>query len=60
MPIAIPRPEERPQVEERLRKMVQRWPQVSGYHLNPEPEVVEGIVQGLTRSVMAYGYPYCP
>ena len=60
MPIAIPRPEERPQVEERLRKMVQRWPQVSGYHLNPEPAVVEGIVQGLVRSVMAHGYPYCP
>ena len=51
---------ERPMVEERLRKMVRRWPQVSGYHLQPDPEVVEGIVQGLVRSVMAHGLPYCP
>jgi len=58
--LPVPSPEDRPKVEARLRKMVQRWPQVSGYHLNPDPTVVEGIVQGLVRSVMALGYPYCP
>jgi ferredoxin-thioredoxin reductase catalytic chain len=58
--LPIPKPEERPQVEARLRKMVQRWPEVSGYHLNPDPVVVEGIVQALVRSVMRTGYPYCP
>ncbi len=58
--ISIPTPEERPQVVERLRKMVRRWPSVSGYHLHPDSTVVEGIVQGLVRSTMAYGFPYCP
>ena len=56
----VPSPEDRPKVEARLRKMVQRWPRVSGYYLNPEPTVVEGIVQGLVRSAMAFRYPYCP
>ncbi len=56
----IPDPEERPQIEERLRKMIRRWPQVSGYRLHPDPMVVEGIVQGLVRSVMRHGFPYCP
>jgi ferredoxin-thioredoxin reductase catalytic subunit/glutaredoxin len=40
--------------------MVRRWAQVTGYHLNPEPAVVEGIVQALVRHTLAYGYPYCP
>jgi ferredoxin-thioredoxin reductase catalytic chain len=59
-PAQSPRPEDRPKVEERLHKMVQRWPEVSGCHLNPEPEVVEGIVQALVRHNMRYGVPYCP
>jgi len=40
--------------------MVRRWAAVSEYHLNPDPQVVEGIVQSLVRSVMARGFPYCP
>ena len=48
------------QVEERLFRMVHRWPQVSGYHLNPDPDIVAGIVRALTRSALAYGVPYCP
>ena len=47
-------------VEARLRKMVERWPTVSGYRLNPDPTVVDGIVKGLVRSSISYGYPYCP
>jgi ferredoxin-thioredoxin reductase catalytic subunit len=60
MPVSTPKEDERPRIVERLRKMVQRWPSVSGYHLNPDPTVVEGVVQGLVRSVMAHGVPYCP
>ena len=52
--------EDRPQVEQRVRKMVVRWPRLRGYHLNPEGAVVEGIVQGLVRSAMTYGVNYCP
>jgi ferredoxin-thioredoxin reductase catalytic subunit len=40
--------------------MVRRWPEVTGYRLNPEPEVVDGIVRALVRSTMEHGYPYCP
>ena len=40
--------------------MVQRYVEVSGYHLNPEPVVVHGIVQGLVRNVLRYGVSYCP
>ena len=58
--LPIPRPEERPQVVARLRKMVRRWPRVSGYHLNPDEAIVEGIVQSLVRSTMTHGYPFCP
>jgi ferredoxin-thioredoxin reductase catalytic subunit len=56
----IPAPEDRPKVEERLRNATRRWCEITGYHLNPEEAVVEGIVQALVRSTMTYGYPYCP
>ncbi len=52
--------EDRSRIEERLRKMVHRWPEVSGYHLNPEDEVVEGLVRALARSQMQHGRSYCP
>ena len=58
--VNVPSPQDRPAIEERLRKMVRRWPEVSVYHLNPDETVVEGIVQGLVRSVLARGLPYCP
>ena len=47
--LPIPGPEERPKVEERLRRMVRRWPEVSGCLLQPDPDTVEGIVQALVR-----------
>lgn len=56
----VARLQPRAMVEARLRKMVERWPAVSGYRLNPDPTVVDGIVKGLVRSSIAYGYPYCP
>lgn len=52
--------EERNQIVERLRKMVQRWPEVSGCRLQPDASVVEGIIQGLARSQVAHGLSYCP
>ncbi len=58
--LPLPRPEDRPKVEERLHKMVRRWPEVSGYRLQPDPDVVEGIVQALVRSTMMHGLGYCP
>ncbi|MBM3190610.1 MAG: hypothetical protein FJZ90_18075 [Chloroflexi bacterium] len=48
------------QIEARLHRMVRRWPEVSGYHLNPDADIVAGIVRALTRSSVAYGVPYCP
>lgn len=56
----LPGEEERNQISERLRKMVQRWPKVSGCYLQPDPSVVEGIIQGLVRSQLAHGFSYCP
>jgi ferredoxin-thioredoxin reductase catalytic subunit/glutaredoxin len=47
-------------IEARLRRMVQRWPDISGYRLNPDAEIVEGIIRALARSTTLYGYPYCP
>lgn len=58
--LPLPRPEDRLKIEERLRKMVRRWPEVSGYRLQPDPDVVEGIVQALARSTMMHGRGYCP
>jgi len=58
--LPIPGPEERPKVEERLRRMVRRWPEVSGCLLQPDPDTVEGIVQALVRSTMLHGRAYCP
>ncbi len=52
--------EDRDRIEARLRRMVERWPQVSGCHLNPDAAVVESIIQVLVRSTLRYGYPYCP
>jgi len=48
------------QIFERLRKMVHRWPEVSGCYLQPEAHVVEGIIHGLARSQMMFGHSYCP
>jgi len=48
------------QIVERLRKMVHRWPEVSGCYLQPEAHVVEGIIHGLARSQMMFGHSYCP
>lgn len=45
---------------ERLHRMVRRWTERTGYRLNPEPEVVEGIIQALARSSTTHGVPYCP
>ena len=56
----LPGEEERNQIVERLRKMVHRWPEVSGCYLQPDATVVEGIIQGLTRSQLAHGLSYCP
>lgn len=52
--------EEENRIIERLRKMVQRWPAVSGCYLQPDPNIVEGIIQGLARSQLTHGYSYCP
>jgi ferredoxin-thioredoxin reductase catalytic subunit len=52
--------EQRNQIVERLRKMVHRWPEVSGCYLQPDASVVEGVIQGLARSKLAHGFSYCP
>ena len=57
---SLSRPTDRARVEARLRKMVERWPQVSGCLLQPDPTIVEGILQALVRSTMQHGLGYCP
>jgi ferredoxin-thioredoxin reductase catalytic subunit/glutaredoxin len=59
-PLSRPDAAERPQIVARLQRMVERWPQVSGCHLNPDPVVVRGIVGALAQSVLDTGYSYCP
>ncbi|HHX42389.1 MAG TPA: hypothetical protein GX714_00155 [Chloroflexi bacterium] len=57
---SLSRPTDRARVEARLRKMVERWPRVSGCLLQPDPTIVEGILQALVRSTMQHGLGYCP
>ena len=59
-PLKQPDATERERILERLNRMVRRWPEVSGCHLNPDPVVVEGVVGALAQSVLDSGYSYCP
>lgn len=59
-PLKQPDATERERIIERLNRMVRRWPEVSGCHLNPDPVVVEGVVGALAQSVVETGYSYCP
>lgn len=44
----------------RARKFVQRYAEISPYHLNPDSVVVENIIRGLVRNKIKYGHWYCP
>jgi ferredoxin-thioredoxin reductase catalytic subunit len=55
-----PNTQQRSEIEARIRKMVKRWPDVSGYHLNPDEIVVKGVTNALVNSAMAHGFNYCP
>lgn len=48
------------ELTERSRRMALRYAEVSPYRLNPKREVWEGIVRGLARQALTFGWPYCP
>jgi len=45
---------------ESLIKNYQDYAQKNGFSLNPNKEVVEGIVKGLLKNEEKYGQRYCP
>jgi ferredoxin-thioredoxin reductase catalytic subunit len=51
---------EKEKVLDRARKLVQRYVEISPYHLNPDPVVVENVVRGLAENMIKYGRWYCP
>lgn len=44
----------------RARHMAQWYASHSPYHLNPDPNVWEGIVKTIGRQAHTFGFPYCP
>jgi ferredoxin-thioredoxin reductase catalytic subunit len=45
---------------DRARRMAVRYAEVSPYHLNPREDIWHGIVQGIGRQALTFGWPYCP
>ena len=44
----------------RARRAALRYAEISPYRLNPRQEVWEGIVSGIARQAVTYGWPFCP
>ena len=45
---------------ERARRMAIRYAEVSLFSLNPDPAVWQGIVRGIGRQAVTFGWPFCP
>jgi ferredoxin-thioredoxin reductase catalytic subunit len=45
---------------DRARRAALRYEEISPYSLNPKQEVWEGIVRGLARQAVTFGWPFCP
>ena len=45
---------------EQLRVVLDRQAEVSGYHLNPDPDMALMLLRGLVMNLDRYGYPGCP
>jgi len=44
----------------RARRAALRYAEISPYRLNPKREVWEGIVSGIARQAITFGWPFCP
>jgi len=44
----------------RARRAALRYAEISPYRLNPRRDVWEGIVSGIARQAVTFGWPFCP
>ncbi|MFX1485829.1 MAG: ferredoxin-thioredoxin reductase catalytic domain-containing protein [Promethearchaeota archaeon] len=45
---------------ERVRRRAESDAKTRGYYLNPDPDFLKGLLEGLNRNEERYGYPSCP
>lgn len=45
---------------EQVRKRAEADAQTYGYHLTPDPDLLQGLLEGLKVNEERYGYPSCP
>ncbi|MHA1209800.1 MAG: ferredoxin-thioredoxin reductase catalytic domain-containing protein [Candidatus Freyarchaeota archaeon] len=45
---------------EKVRRRVESEAKSRGYYLNPDPEFLRGLLEGLKENEERYGYPSCP
>ena len=45
---------------DRARRMALRHVEVSPCRLNPNPAIWKGIVRGIGRQAVTFGWPFCP
>jgi ferredoxin-thioredoxin reductase catalytic chain len=45
---------------EKVRQKAEADAKTYGYHLNPDPEFLKDLLEGLKRNEERYGYPSCP
>jgi len=44
----------------KMKKFAEKYAEKSGYRLNPDPEILEMILEGLVNNKEEYGRQYCP
>lgn len=45
---------------ENIKKRVENDAKANGYYLNPDPEMLQDLLEGLQKNEERYGYPSCP
>ena len=48
------------EVYDAVRKFVEAYAKAKGYALNPDPDKLQAVIEGLARNQVMYGYRYCP
>jgi ferredoxin-thioredoxin reductase catalytic subunit len=51
---------ELPAVMAKVRQQSEKYSRFSGYPLNPDTEIVDTVIEGLSRNRLRYGFAYCP
>jgi ferredoxin-thioredoxin reductase catalytic subunit len=44
----------------KITESVEKYANKAGYRLNPDPEALDGIIDGLVENVEKHGKRYCP